>query len=81
MHCSFGLICAWRHHKQEQSYGSDYASGKYGPIFETEPTTPVAIGKGWAGFDFKTPPLKGIDLVTFNKHQKGYNVGDITGFL
>lgn len=81
MPCSFGLICAWRHHERDHSYGSDYASGKYAPIFQTEPTTPVAVGKGWSGFEFQSPPLRGIDLVTFNNHQIGYQVGNINGFL
>lgn len=78
----FGLICAWRHHDNSYSKGSDYSTGKYGPIFKTAPVTPTALGKGWINWDRNTAaPVDDVDLVTFNGHQIGYKWATINGFM
>lgn len=83
--CSFSVICAKRHHESysdSYSNGGDYASGKYGPIFQTTPVTPIAIGKGNVRLEyFSDAPLDGINQVSFNKHQVGYKVGAVNGFM
>lgn len=80
---SFAVICAWRHHEADSySNGEDYASGKFGPVFQTNPTTPVAIGKGYVEFEyFSNEPFDAINLVTFNKHQIGYRIGAVNGYM
>lgn len=81
--CSFSVICAKRHHESySYSDGGDYVSGKYGPIFQTHPVTPVAIGKGNVQLNyFDDQVLDGINQVTFNKHQVGYKIGAVNGFM
>lgn len=80
----FGAICALKH--PEKSYGydaeRDYASRKNGPIIEGTPMAPVALGRGYLGgsIDIEAP-LLGINLVTLNKNQRGYRIGEITGFI
>jgi hypothetical protein len=81
--CSYGLFCGLRHHEAYESsgYGNDYAYGR-GTIFKTNPTTPVAIAKGWGTLEFlDDEPFDGIKLVTFNKNQRGYKLGSINGFM
>lgn len=88
MMCSVGLYCGLRH--PEGYYGSDdYASGSKGPIFKTAPKVPKQVGKGFLGSDIISAilgdlgsfDLDPINLVVFNKNQKGYKIGDINGYM
>lgn len=83
---SLGLYCGLRHHESYGSYGvEDYATGNKGPIFKTPPKTPTPVGKAFLGSDilltFANLLVEPIDLVVFNKNQKGYKVADINGYM
>lgn len=78
-----GVLCGWRHHESE-SYGpgKDYASGTHSPIFQSTPVNPTAIGTQFFNFEpVFGEDLFGVNLVTFNGHQKGYRIGFINGFI
>jgi len=83
-----GLYCGLRH--PEGYYGSDdYASGSKGPIFKSAPKVPAQVGKAFLGSDivsaivgdFSSFSLDPINLVVFNKNQKGYKIGDLNGYI
>jgi hypothetical protein len=87
---SLGLYCALRH--PEGYYGSDdYASGSKGHIFKSTPAVPTQVGKAFLGSDligsifFQDQTvfdnLDPINLVIFNKNQKGYKIADISGYM
>lgn len=80
----FAVLCGKRHYDASKySYGSDYAARSHGPIFQTPPVQPIAIAKGWVAFEFDAQgePLLSINEVHFNKHQTGYKIADVNGYI